>query len=94
MIHELKIKSEFFQKIANREKPYEVRNNDRQFEIGDLLALNEIDSRNKYTKRSLLVEVKDILDDESYTKKGYVIMTIAPCIVKRGEVGFPMHIIN
>ena len=48
MIHELKTHPEYFQKIWNREKLFEVRKDDRDFKVGDTLLLLEYDpfSRN------------------------------------------------
>ena len=41
MIHELKIRPEFFEACTSGNKTFEVRQFDRPFEIGDYLALNE-----------------------------------------------------
>jgi ASC-1-like (ASCH) protein len=43
MIHELKIDPEYFAAVRNGEKQFELRRNDRNFSIGDYLALNEYD---------------------------------------------------
>lgn len=42
-IHELKTWSPFFEAIANEEKTFEVRRNDRDFQVGDILLLREWD---------------------------------------------------
>lgn len=42
MIHALKTEEDFFEDVAAGNKPFEVRINDRQFQVGDFLALNEI----------------------------------------------------
>ena len=52
-----------------------MRFNDRGFEVGDLLALNEWDGE-KYTHRSCLVGVTSILTDFAGTQEGYVVMSI------------------
>lgn len=58
MIHELKIDPEYFAAVRNGEKQFELRRNDRNFSIGDYLALNEYDRVQKaYTGRTELVEV-------------------------------------
>ncbi len=41
MVHELKIKPEFFKDALEGLKTFEVRENDRNYHIGDYLALNE-----------------------------------------------------
>lgn len=41
MIHAVKILPEYFNKIINGQKSYEIRKNDRDYKVGDCLALNE-----------------------------------------------------
>lgn len=41
MIHELKIEPEYLAGISNGSKTFEIRKNDRNFQRGDYLALNE-----------------------------------------------------
>ena len=75
MIHSLKISPKFFEEIIEKKKTFEMRFNDRGFEIGDLLALNEWDGE-KYTHRSCLVGVASILTDFAGVQEGYVVMSI------------------
>lgn len=56
MIHALKILPEYFEAVRNGRKTFELRNNDRDFRVGDYLALNEWDG-DHYTGRTELVEV-------------------------------------
>lgn len=80
MIHELKIEYQYFDAITEGKKTFEIRKNDRNYKVGDYLALNELDdTREEYTGRSLLVKVIYIVDDERYCKKDYVVMGIVPC---------------
>ena len=41
MIHRLKIKPEYFQAVINGTKPFEIRYNDRNFQKGDRVILEE-----------------------------------------------------
>ncbi|WP_081299346.1 DUF3850 domain-containing protein [Gilliamella sp. Gris1-4] len=41
--HELKIKSEYFMDVARCQKKAEIRYNDRNYKVGDILNLYEID---------------------------------------------------
>lgn len=75
MIHELKTESQFFESVINGSKTFEVRKNDRDFRVGDYLALNELnDTRDGYTGRSVLLEITYILNDERFCKSEYVII--------------------
>ena len=86
-IHELKIKSKFYWDIYQGTKTFEVRKNDREFKVGDFLALNEINDEGQYTDFSTLVKVVYILDDEDYVKEGMVILGIERCnIITETEI--------
>lgn len=82
MIHELKILPHFFADVMCGEKTFEIRKNDRPFQKGDLLALNEHDGQH-YTGNSCLVYVDYIMNDADYVKKDMVVMAIKPCEVYR-----------
>ncbi|EAG6328088.1 DUF3850 domain-containing protein [Listeria monocytogenes] len=71
--HELKILSEYFWDIVVEQKTFEIRKNDRDFQVGDLLILKEF-KREKPTRRWIAVEVIYITDYEQ--KEGYVVMGI------------------
>lgn len=94
MIHALKIEQQYFEEVAAGRKTFELRVNDREYEAGDFLALNEIQAdktvpgRLAYTGRSCLVEVDYILQDEQYLQPGYVCMAIKPCAIARSKDEF------
>lgn len=50
MLHELKIYPKYFQETIEGNKPFEIRKNDRHFQVGDVLLLKEWDNI-KYTGR-------------------------------------------
>lgn len=82
MIHELKVDREYFIPIVQGKKTFEVRKNDRDFQIGDFLALNETEKTPggvNYTGDAVLAVVQYILDTPDYCKDGFVIMGIKPC---------------
>jgi hypothetical protein len=86
MIHELKTSTNYFSDVISGRKTFEVRKNDRPFHVGDLLALNEYDAKNKcYTGNSCLVYIDYILNDNEYCKKDYVVMSIKPCWVRKSQ---------
>lgn len=81
-IHELKISEEFFGEVKNEWKTQEVRKKDREFKVGDYIALNEISDDGSYTRNHCLAYISHILDDERYCKEGYVILSISLCRIE------------
>lgn len=62
MTHDLKIQSKYFDAIASGEKRFEVRKNDRLYQVGDTLRLHEILKHGeKREPRTFNVEVTYIL---------------------------------
>ena len=90
MIHELKIRPEFFEACTSGKKTFEVRRNDRPFEIGDYLALNEWNGE-IYTGRCALFNITYILSDTEYCKPGYAIISIVPCAIRRDVRMIPVY---
>lgn len=79
-IHELKINPHFFDKVITGEKPFEIREDDRGFQVGDVLLLREIEpnhagTNESYTGRKKAVEVTYKTDYAQ--QKGYVVMGIS-----------------
>lgn len=89
MIHSLKTEKRFFEDVKSGKKNYEIRKNDRGYEVGDYLALNEWEN-DAFTGRDVLVKVTYILDEERICKEGFVAMAIKPCqIVQPGRFNIP-----
>lgn len=82
--HYLKTEPIFYQDAVSGQKPFEVRFNDRDFQVYDMLYLQEW--LTGYTGRECQFEVTYVLDNPILCKKGYVIMGIK----KIGEE----HIVN
>ena len=40
-VHELKIKPEYYRDVVSGDKTFEIRKNDRNYQVGDLLVLSE-----------------------------------------------------
>lgn len=74
-VHSLKISPNFFRDIITGAKRFEVRRNDKNYKVGDILQLEEFDSKG-YTGKFLNAEITYILDDPTYCKKDYVILGI------------------
>jgi hypothetical protein len=58
LTHELKIHPTYFQEVINGNKTFEIRKNDRDYSVGDVLFLNEYDPDKKiYTGRRTRVKI-------------------------------------
>ena len=79
MIHELKIRHEYFEDVIAARKSHEIRKDDRPFAVGDFLALNEVtDAEKKYTGRCCIVRIVYITREKEFVKDGYAILGIRP----------------
>lgn len=73
-LHELKIKAEYANAKLKGIKPFEIRKNDRDFKVGDIIRYHCIDSPIVDGNISvLLFEIVYITDYEQ--KDGYVVFT-------------------
>lgn len=86
-VHELRLDTKFFDDVASGKKTFEIRNNDRGFRVGDVLALTRTQSGDytlfdgsKWIKsdirqaETILKQVVYITDFEQ--KPGYVVLGI------------------
>ena len=75
-LHELKIKYEYLREVAAGRKTFELRKNDRDYQVGDLIKFNCIDSdkiitvpagysltNDEYIRNDLLYKITYILKD-------------------------------
>jgi ASC-1-like (ASCH) protein len=63
MKHRLKTWPEYFEAVLSGKKTFEIRKNDRDYQVNDLLLLQKYNPKtNEYTGRELLVEVTYITD--------------------------------
>lgn len=72
-IHNLKILPKYFEAQILGIKQFEVRKNDRDFEVGDILLLQEY-VNNCYTGNLAAVKITFILDDFVGLKENYVVL--------------------
>jgi hypothetical protein len=77
MLHELKILPEYFEEAKKGNKPFELRNNDRDYKSLDFIYLREYSYEN-YTGRELVGQITFVLKDaETYgLEKGFVVLGI------------------
>ena len=78
MVHDLKILSPFFNAICEGVKTFEIRKNDRNFNVGDILHLKEYCPKTKtYSDYHVNVKVIYITVGASFgLEKGFVVMGI------------------
>lgn len=72
----VKVRSEYVDDIISGKKKSELRKNDREYSVGDLLYLQEITEDNKFTGRLIIVKITHILQDEEYLQKDYACLSI------------------
>ncbi|QJD55199.1 hypothetical protein Psm1vBMR14_gp48 [Pseudomonas phage MR14] len=72
--HELKIKKCFFEAVTAGDKTFEIRrNNDRGFQKGDTVCLQEVDELGLRTHRSFNCKITYVLNYEQ--KEDYVVFS-------------------
>ena len=77
--HELKTWCEYFEEVFMGRKTFELRKDDRGFEVGHFLILKEWDHvKGEYTGRSLARRIRYVLKGGQFgLQEGFVIMSIA-----------------
>lgn len=78
LVHHLKTLPEFFEAIASGVKKFEVRKDDCDYGVADILVLEEWSPEKGYTGRHERRDVDYILRDEKFgVKRGFCIMSIS-----------------
>lgn len=80
-VHSLKTEVKYFDKVADGVKPFEVRKDDRNFQVGDILFLEEYSKTTQsYTGANTCKTITYILgresDEKMFVPEGYVVMGI------------------
>lgn len=88
-IHSIKISNQYFDDVRTGFKPFEVRFNDRDYQIGDLLLMNEVIMDNyatlTETGRQLSAIITYVLDKSLYLQNGYVVLGITDILYTRSK---------
>lgn len=75
--HKLKTYPEYFEGLYYGIKTFEVRREDRDYEVGDTLVLEEYEPNHScYTGRSVVREISHILRDTRFVPPGYCILSL------------------
>ena len=77
MQHDLKCHPQYFDALADGSKTFEIRFNDRGYEVGDTLLLRRYDPQTGYTGESLTRRVTYVLSSYVALTPGYVAMGLA-----------------
>lgn len=72
-LHKLKIQREYFKAVMSGDKTFEIRKNDRDFPVGDIVLLEEFIEASGYTNRQAAVIIKYITDYEQ--KDDYIVFS-------------------
>lgn len=74
--HELKCRPEYFSRVMSGQKTFEVRKNDRNFQVGDFVTLKEYDPEKGWPDHGSYNQVrKKIIYIETYAQQeGYVVL--------------------
>ena len=75
-LHELKTIPPYFEQVRSGTKTFELRKNDRGFQVDDLLLLREYIPGGGYTGRGVKVLVRYILEGFGGLESGYCILGI------------------
>ena len=81
-IHKLKLNAKYYEDSERGIKTFEIRKNDRDYKIGDVLELREyiedIRGLGCYTGNVHWKIITYILDDDLYLAPGYVCLGLSP----------------
>lgn len=84
MTHDLKIWPEYFIAILVGAKTFEIRNNDRNFKVKDILHLHEWDPKTeKYTGQAMKMQVKYVETLPHFGLENTVALSIVPYFEKK-----------
>lgn len=78
--HYIKILPKYYRAIEKGDKRFEVRYNDRDYQVHDILHLQEY-LNGDYTGREIQATISYILDDENFCKEGFVIMSLKDLVI-------------
>ena len=83
MTHELKIRPKYFKAVVLGDKTFEIRKNDRNFRVGDIIVLHEWNEKCGYTGKHTLVYITYVMTDTEFVKEGFAVLGIKPCSARQ-----------
>lgn len=75
--HEIKIATEYYGRVLSGQKTFEIRENDRDYQVGDTLLMREYDPRGKdFINYSAPIHAKIVYMTSFQQKDGWVVLGI------------------
>ena len=75
--HEIKIDTKFYARVADGQKTFEIRKNDRDYQVGDVLCMREYDPKGEYYIDHSHMLIANIVYMSTFQQKeGYVVLGI------------------
>jgi hypothetical protein len=85
--HYLKATPEYFQDVKSGKKLFEVRFNDRDYQAGDTVVLQEwLPHSEQYSGDEITKKITYILDDKVYCSPDYVIMSLGEIVYDGAKI--------
>lgn len=102
-VHKVKTVPPFFSEVASGAKPFEVRNMDRGYEVGDVLILQDFDpfadsEAKGYSGHEVIAEITYVMDHNHFfanmitLKEGWGILGIRVRAILMGDNPFPVPV--
>ena len=76
-VHKLKLKELYFEDVNSGKKPFEIRLNDRDYQVGDLIEFRKVNNDGSECKGShlrgnlIFAEIPYLIQDTDFLKDGY-----------------------
>jgi ParB family transcriptional regulator, chromosome partitioning protein len=89
MMHRLKLNTDYYDDSASGIKTFEIRKNDRDYKVGDILELREwiwscFEGKGACTGNVHWKIITYIFEDVKYLPSGYVCLSVVPIAEPRG----------
>ncbi|MEQ3500615.1 DUF3850 domain-containing protein [Tenacibaculum sp. SSH1-16] len=82
-VHEVKVKQPFYDDLYFKRKSFEVRKNDRDYEVGDILHLKEFSNQDWQNMQGIFRKVVYLLEGGQYgIENGYVVLGLREVEIK------------
>jgi hypothetical protein len=87
--HVLKCLPEYFQQTWDTNKLFEIRENDRDFRVGDMILLCEWLPVSGYTGRQIADEITSVIEYPAGLRDGYVVLGLDAEMLERNGGRMP-----